>query len=133
MLVALALSAVYLVWQPRTVDLAAHEFRAQLFGEEGFTLWNGQWYGGHHTPAYSVISPPLAWLLGARIALAVAAVSAAALFESLVRGQFGPRRARWGALWFGAGAATLVFTSRLPFAVGVALGLALVQGVMGGG
>ena len=62
-LVALLFAIVYLIWQPRTVDLAAHTFRAELFGEEGFTIWNGQWYGGHHTPAYSIISPPLAWLL----------------------------------------------------------------------
>ena len=49
-LVALLFAIVYLIWQPRTVDLAAHTFRAELFGEEGFTIWNGQWYGGHHTP-----------------------------------------------------------------------------------
>ena len=41
---------VYVIFQPRSPDLAAHIFRADLFGREGFTLWNGQWYGGHHTP-----------------------------------------------------------------------------------
>jgi hypothetical protein len=121
---SLAFSIVYLAWEPRTVDLAAHEFRAWLFGEEGFTIWNGQWYGGHHTPAYSILSPPLAWLVGPPVALAMAAVSSAALFEPLARGWFGPHRARWGALWFGVGSATLLFTARLPFALGVALGLA---------
>ena len=44
--VAVVLAIVYLIWQPRTVDLAAHTFRADLFGKEGFTIWNGQWYGG---------------------------------------------------------------------------------------
>ncbi len=53
--IAAIFSAAYLIWQPRTVDLAAHTFRADLFGEQGFTIWNGQWYGGHHTPAYSVL------------------------------------------------------------------------------
>jgi hypothetical protein len=122
--VALLFAAAYLIWQPRTVDLAAHTFRADLFGEEGFTIWNGQWYGGHHTPAYSVLSPPLAWLLGPPLALALASVSSAALFGPLARSWFGDERARWGAIWFGAGTATLLFTSRLPFAIGVALGLA---------
>ena len=117
-------TAVYLIWQPRTVDLAAHTFRADLFGKEGFTIWNGQWYGGHHTPAYSVLSPPLAWLLGPPVALALAALASAALFPPLVRGWFGDERARWGAIWFGAATATLLFTSRLPFAIGVAFGLA---------
>jgi hypothetical protein len=123
-LLALAGAIVYLVWQPRTVDLAAHTFRADLFGEEGFTIWNGQWYGGHHTPAYSILSPPLAWLLGPQVALALAAVASSALFAPLMRGAFGDERARWGSIWFGIGSATLLFTSRLPFAIGVALGLA---------
>ncbi|HEX2125008.1 MAG TPA: hypothetical protein VHF45_00440 [Thermoleophilaceae bacterium] len=123
-LLALAGAIVYLVWQPRTVDLAAHTFRADLFGEEGFTIWNGQWYGGHHTPAYSILSPPLAWLLGPQVALALAAVASSALFAPLMRGAFGDERARWGSTWFGVGSATLLFTSRLPFAIGVALGLA---------
>ena len=122
--VAVLFAIVYLIWQPRTVDLAAHTFRADLFGEEGFTIWNGQWYGGHHTPAYSIISPPLAWLLGPPLALAIAAVASASLFGPLARGYFGDERARWGSIWFGAATATLLFTSRLPFAIGVAFGLA---------
>jgi hypothetical protein len=117
-------TAAYLIWQPRTVDLAAHTFRADLFGQEGFTIWNGQWYGGHHTPAYSVLSPPLAWLLTAPLALAASAMASAALFPPLARGYFGDERAKWGAIWFGAGTATLLFTSRLPFALGVAFALA---------
>jgi hypothetical protein len=120
----MAFAAVYLIWEPRTVDLAAHTFRADLFGEEGFTIWNGQWYGGHHTPAYSIISPPLAWLLGPPLALSLAAVASAALFPPLVRGAFGEESARWGSVWFGVATATLLFTARLPFALGVAFGLA---------
>lgn len=102
--------------------MAAHEFRAQLFGEEGFTIWNGLWYGGHHTPAYSVLFPPLGWLLGPWVAGALSTVAAAALFEPLVRGRWG-ERARWGALWFGVGTGALLFTGRLPFAMGVAFSL----------
>jgi hypothetical protein len=121
---AIVLAAVYLIWEPRTVDLAAHTFRADLFAEEGFTIWNGQWYGGHHTPAYSIISPPLAALLGPPLALALAAVASAALFPPLARRAFGDVQARWGSLWFGIGTGTLLFTARLPFALGVAFGLA---------
>src|ERR671915_1928777 len=121
---AIVLAAVYLIWEPRTVDLAAHSFRADLFAEEGFTIWNGQWYGGHHTPAYSIISPPLAALLGPPLALALAAVASAALFPPLARGAFGDAQARWGSLWFGVATGTLLFTARLPFAAGVAFGLA---------
>jgi hypothetical protein len=122
-LIALLLAVIYLVWRPRTVDMAAHVFRAELFGKEGFTIWNGQWYGGHHTPAYSLLSPPLAWLLSPQLVLAICSVACAALFEPLARGWFGDRRARWGAIWFGVATGALLFTSRLPFALGVALAL----------
>ena len=50
-LISVALAAVYLYFKPRSPDLAAHIFRSELFGREGFAVWNGQWYGGHHTPA----------------------------------------------------------------------------------
>ena len=122
--IAVVIAIGYLIWEPRTVDLAAHTFRADLFGKEGFTIWNGQWYGGHHTPAYSIISPPLAWLLTPPVALALAAVACAALFPPLARGAFGEQAARWGSIWFGIGATTLLFTARLPFAIGIAFGLA---------
>jgi hypothetical protein len=120
---AALIAAVWLVVRPHTVDMAAHTFRAELFGEEGFTIWNGLWYGGHHTPAYSVLFPPLAWLVGPWIAGAMSTVAAAALFEPLARGRWG-ERARWGSLWFGVGTGALLFTGRLPFAMGVAFGLA---------
>lgn len=123
MLAALVIAVVWLAIKPHTVDMAAHTFRADLFGKEGFTLWNGEWYGGHHTPAYSVLFPPLGWLLGPWIAGAIFTVAAAGLFEPLARGLWGPR-ARWGALWFGVGTASLLFTGRLPFAMGIAFGLA---------
>ena len=109
--VAVLFAIGYLIWQPRTVDLAAHTFRADLFGEEGFTIWNGQWYGGHHTPAYSVLSPPLAWLLGPPLALALAARRVAPRCSSRSRAAASAReRARWGAIWFGVATATLLFT-----------------------
>jgi hypothetical protein len=122
-LIASALALVYMIWQPRTVDMAGHVFRSELFGKEGFTIWDGQWYGGHHTPGYSLLSPALGWLLTPQLALALSSVASAALFEPLARGWFGERRARWGSIWFGFAIGNMLFTSRLPFAMGVALGL----------
>jgi hypothetical protein len=125
-LVAAALAVVYLVVKPRSPDLAAHIFRAELFGREGFTIWNGQWYGGHHTPAYSVLSPPLGWLLGPQLVMALAGVASTICFTELARGHFGARSARIGTIWFGIGSATLMATNRLPFALGTAFGVAAV-------
>jgi hypothetical protein len=115
-------AAAYLVLAPKTGDLAAHVFRSELFGRHGFTVWNGAWYGGHHTPAYSVLFPPLAWAVGPAVAGALAALAAAAAFEPLARHHFGTA-ARWGSLWFGLATSTMLFTGRLPYALGVAFAL----------
>src|SRR4051794_38332538 len=115
-------AAVYLAINPHTVDLAAHVYRTNLFDREGFTIWNGNWYAGHHTPAYSVLFPPLAWLIGPNGVGVLAALFSAGLFEAPARGRWG-ERARWGSVSFGLGAATLLFTGRLPFAMGIAVGL----------
>jgi hypothetical protein len=123
-LIAAAVAGVYLYFKPRSPDLAAHIFRSELFGREGFTVWNGQWYGGHHTPAYSVLSPPLGWLLGPQLMGALSAVAATACFTELMRNAYGAVAARLGTVWFGIGSATLLFTNRLPFALGVAFGIA---------
>ena len=121
-LIAAALAGAYLLLSPASADLAAQIYRTELFQREGFTLWNGQWYGGHHTPGYSVLFPPLAAVLGPRVVGALAAIGAAVLFEQLARERFGSR-ARLGALWFGAASATNLFSGRLAFALGVAIGL----------
>ncbi|MDQ3937953.1 MAG: hypothetical protein M3253_04650, partial [Chloroflexota bacterium] len=122
-LVAAALVALYLALDPRSADFAAHVFRAELFEREGFTIWNGQWYGGHHTVAYSVLFPPLAALIGPAAVGAISTVAAAGLFESLVHRSFG-RAGRWAAIWFGVVAGLIPFTGRMPFALGVVFGLA---------
>jgi hypothetical protein len=120
-----AACAVWLGLDVRPVDLAASDFRATLFDAHGFTLWDGQWYGGHYTLTYSVIAPPLTALFGS-IAVAIAsALAAAALFADIAQRAFGTA-ARLGAAWFGLAAATSVFHGRVAYALGVALALAAV-------
>ena len=116
-------SIAYLIVAPRTVDFAAGAYRAFLFGEEGVALWNGNWYSGHHVLGYSVLFPPLGWLLGARVLGAVCAVASAALFERLVSHHFG-NRARWAALWFGLASTAPLWSGRIPFLFGATVGLA---------
>jgi hypothetical protein len=123
---------VYFLIDPRISDLPAAEFRTWLFETEGFTIWNGQWYAGHHTPGYSIVFPPLAALLGGpEVVGALATLASAVLFEQIVHRHFGPS-ARWGALLFGLGAGTLLFSSRLPWSLGAAFGLGAVLALQRG-
>jgi hypothetical protein len=119
---AALIGAAYLIVEPRTVDLAAGVYRARLFDHVGFTIWDGNWYGGHYTLGYSVLFPPLAWLIGPLGVGAASAVASAALFEPLARAHFG-QSARWGALWFGIGATTPLISGRVAFSLGVAFAL----------
>src|SRR5689334_18096077 len=78
--IAGALSALYLALDLHPVDLAASTYRANLFGAHGLTLWNGNWYEGHYTLSYSILSPPLTWLFGS-VALEIGcALASTALF-----------------------------------------------------
>jgi hypothetical protein len=117
-LVAAVIAAAYVVISPPSLDLAAHLLRARLFGAEGFGLWNNWWYGGHHVPGYSVLFPPLAWLLTPQVVAGLACVGTAAAFEALAHDRFG-RDAWLGSLWFAAATASDLFTGRLTFAFGL--------------
>lgn len=121
-LIAAAIALAYLLIAPASGDLAAQEYRVALVRDHGFGVWDGGWYGGHHTPGYSVLFPPLGALLGARIAGGLAVVAAAALFAILVERRWG-ERAELGAVWFAVGVGAWLFTGRLTFLLGVALGL----------
>jgi len=122
-LLSALLAAVYLVWAPPSIDLAATEYRIWLFGEQGLSLWDLQWYGGHHMPGYSVLLPPLGHLLGPRLLGAICVVAATALFAKLARDRFG-ERALPGTLWFALGSVTILLSGRVTFALGLAPALA---------
>ena len=116
-------AAVYVGVHAATPDLAAQAFRADLVADHGFVLWDGQWYGGHSTLGYSLLAPAIAAALGLWVTGALTIVASAVLFERLVNGRFGAG-SRAGALWFAIGVASSLFSGRLTFAVGVAIGLA---------
>jgi hypothetical protein len=127
--VAALLAAAYLVLDPPSADLAAQEYRSDLFAAHGLLLWDNSWYAGHHMPGYSLLFPPLGALIGPRVTGALCAVGAAWLFERVAAERFGPG-ARVGVLWFAAATAMNLVTGRLTFAMGVALGLAAVLAVL---
>jgi hypothetical protein len=118
------LGAAYLIASPPSSDLAAATYRSYLFGREGFTLWDNAWYGGHHLPAYSVLAPALGWLIGPQLLAVLSMTAAAALFAALLEGRFPRTAARTASAWFALGAAIALLSSRVPFDLGLALGLA---------
>ena len=121
-MLAAVLAGVYLIWAPPSQDLAAATFRADLFSEHGFALWNNGWYSGHHLLSYSVLYQPLAAAVGVRLVGAIAVVAGAAIFAALVHRRFDDR-GLIPALWFAAGVASWLLTGRMTFLLAVPFGL----------
>ncbi len=117
------LAVVYLIIAPASPDLAAASYRSSLFSSAGFTLWDNSWYGGHHLLAYSVLAPPLGALIGTRLLAAISMVIATALFAALIDGTSPRRATRLAAAWFALGASIALLSSRVPFDLGLAIGL----------
>ena len=124
---ATALTAVlglaYVIVAPPSTDLAAAAYRSTLFSHVGFTLWDNSWYGGHHLPAYSLLAPAFGAWLGPQLLNALAMVAATALFALLIDGCFPARATRIAALWFAIGASVALLSNRVPYDLGLALGL----------
>ncbi|GAC1530210.1 MAG: MFS transporter [Acidimicrobiales bacterium] len=117
---ALAIAGLAMGW--RGVDLPAQIYRVGLFHQQGFTLWDSQWYGGHWTLDYSVLFPPLAGVVGVNVTAVVSAAVAAWAFDRMAIDHFG-RSARAGSLAFATGTLVQLAIGQLPFLLGEALGL----------
>ena len=116
-LVAAILAAVYLIVAPSSVDLAAHLFRAQMFRQQGFAVWNDYWYSGNAVLGYSVLFPAVSATLSPQLAAALATTGTATVFTVISRRHFGERG--WvGAMLFGAATAADLYSGRLAFAFG---------------
>jgi hypothetical protein len=118
---ALALFAIVMGW--RGSDLPAQLFRVELFRRDGFVLWNSQWFSGHPTLDYSVLSPVLGAITGPIALGALSGVISALLFDRLVRHEFGVS-ARFGSVWFATSTVTNLVVGRVTFALGVTFALA---------
>lgn len=121
---------VYLLVAPPTTDLAAQEHRTAL-AERGVWIVDFSWFGGHHLPSYSVLSPLLGDWIGTLVVGVLSAVGGAWAFERLVARAWGAGAARGragvgataAAWWFAGGIGALLFTGRITFLLGFAIGL----------
>src|SRR5918911_435204 len=107
---------------PATSDLAAAVFRSDLFDLHGVLIYNAQWYGGHHLPAYSLLSPPLGALFGTRFVGALSTFGAVVAVERIVVPRYGTA-GRIGAVLFAITAGSSLLIGRIAFAVGLFFGV----------
>jgi hypothetical protein len=119
----------WLLVAPRTPDLAAAAYRVDLFKHIGLGLYDEHWYSGHDLPGYSVLFPPLAWLLGLRVVGALSVLVSVLCFERIAAQAFGSP-SRWASIAFAAAAVGDVWIGRLTFALGVSFALAAVLALM---
>lgn len=125
-------AALVVALEPPSADLAAAIYRADLFERIGVGVWNNGWYAGHHTPAYSVVYPPLAAALGVRLPAALAVVAGTWLFARLAERHWDGDRARAAALWFAVALVGSLLSGRLPFTLGVAAGVGALVALQAG-
>jgi hypothetical protein len=118
----------WLLVAPRTPDLAAAAYRLDLFKHVGLAVYDEHWYGGHDLPGYSVLFPPLAWLLGLRAVGALSVLVSVRCFEALTGAAYGSAAygsaARWTSIAFALAAVGDVWIGRLAFALGLSFALA---------
>jgi hypothetical protein len=132
LMVATPLALAYLILAPPAADLAAATYRSDLFARVGFTTWDTGWYAahGHYLPGYSLLSPALGALLGVRLLLACSAVAASTLFALIANRAFPTPAARVSAAWFALGVCVGLLSGRVPFDLGLAIGLGAVLALL---
>lgn len=131
---AIPLGAAYLVWSPPAADLAAAIYRSDLFARAGYVLKDDGWYAAHphYVIGYSLLSPPLGALIGARLLMVVSMLIACMLFALIAQRAFGARAGRAAAVVFAFGASVELLSGRVPYDLGVAIGLGAVLAAMRG-
>lgn len=108
----------------RGADYPAHQLRAVLWERAGASVWNNYWYGGHATPSYSVIVPPMVAAIGAVAVCTVSSIIATYCFARLINSVAESRSTMLGGVVFALAALVNVVVGRTAFAVGLAFALA---------
>lgn len=128
---AVGLAVCYLLSGRMGGDLAAQMAHADFARSHPVSPIDLRWFGGSMPLGYSLWTPPVMAVLGARVTGAVATVSAVALFAVLLRRLGAPRQLLAGlaaAVTFSASLAE----GRVTFACGLAAGLGALVVLSGG-
>jgi len=121
-------SLIYALWLPPSNDFAVQHFRSALFRKAPFAIWSNQWFGGHPTPAYSVLAPMIGSVVGAAV-LGILAVLAGTLAGSLLlhalrRSEVSLVRPEVAGVVLAVGLLSSLYGGRTTFLSGAALGMA---------
>lgn len=106
----------------RGPDYPAHYLRAELWDRAGAAVWNFTWYGGHATPSYSVLMPPVVSTVGPVVVNVLAAIVSTFVVAKLIgrlAGEVGPVPRTLAAAAFAAGTVVNVIVGRTAFAAGL--------------
>jgi hypothetical protein len=121
-----------LAWliDPASTDRSNAAFRSWLFAEVGTAPWNNMWFGGHHTPTYSLLAPPLTSMVGVTGLGVVSALATVVTISGVLHASGVPlggrvRRDLVGVA-LGASAAAPMIIVQSAYALGVPLGAAAV-------
>jgi hypothetical protein len=121
-IVTAALCAIMLAAGIRGPDLPAQNYRVWLLRHHGLVVFDSHWYAGHTLPGYSLLFPPLAAVVGARLLGALSCVAATAALTRLLR-RDRATGADLALLWFAVVVTVDLAVGRLPFALGLAAGI----------
>lgn len=108
----------------RGADYPAHLLRAELWQQSGPSVWNMHWYGGHPTPTYSVLAPPLVALAGPLVVIAVGMLVATYCFARLSSSLLSSAASTCASSTFALCCIPVAVIGRVPFALGTGLALA---------
>jgi hypothetical protein len=131
---AVPLAVAYLLWSPPAADLSAAIYRSDLFARVGYAVRDNGWYAahGHYLLGYSLLSPPLGALMGVRVLMVLSTLAACVLFGLIAELGFGERAGRVAALVFAFGICGELLSGRVPYDLGLAIGLGSALALMRG-
>lgn len=104
------------------LDYPAQLYRVGLVRQYGWSLWDSHWYGGHYTPAYGLMVPWLASVTGLAALAISSTLGSVVVFERLLIDARLPHPVT-GTVAFGFMMLINMYEGRLPFGLGVLLGL----------
>jgi hypothetical protein len=130
--IAALIAVAVLLFLPAGEDAAAHLYQTEIWRNQGWQLWDNNWYAGRYSQInYSLVYYPLAALLSTIVVVAASVAGAVAAFSRIVHARW-PSVASWPSLTFAFLAPLPVLTGTYPFLLGFALALSTLAALQAG-